>query len=110
MVGAIEMPVYSKLVRVRIPEIIDAGGDDYETRILDEKEYLKALEEKAGEELKEYQDAEDSDSVLEELADLMEVVYALAKARGFTIEELESIRNRKADVRGGVQSGSFYSM
>ncbi|MGP4081387.1 nucleoside triphosphate pyrophosphohydrolase [Pseudalkalibacillus sp. R45] len=101
------MPVYNKLVRDRIPEMIEKSGDSYQTRILDETAYIKALEEKAFEELKEYQGAADAEDVLEELVDLIEVIHALTEARGFTVDELESVRKSKAEKRGAFSERVF---
>ncbi|WP_221563539.1 nucleoside triphosphate pyrophosphohydrolase [Alkalihalobacillus sp. TS-13] len=101
------MSVYNKLIRDRIPEIIENGGDSYQTRILDKTAYIKALEEKAFEELKEYQGAADAEEALEELADLMEVIHALIKVRGFTVDELESVRKSKTEKRGAFSERIF---
>lgn len=88
--------VYNKLVRDRIPEIIEASGKHCKTAILSEEEYLKMLDEKLDEELAEYH----KDQNIEELADLLEVIYAATKARGYTLAELESVRAEKATKRG----------
>ena len=68
----------------------------YARRILDDEEYLKMVDAKLDEELAEYH----KDQNIEELADLLEVVYAAVKARGYSIEDLERIRKEKADKRG----------
>ena len=91
------MKTYSKLVRDRIPEIIEAAGKRCEIEILNDEEYLKAIDKKLDEELAEYH----KDQNIEELADLLEVIYAAARARGYSIEELERIRVSKAQERGG---------
>lgn len=88
---------HGKLVRDRIPEIIEASGKTCVTRILDEAEYLAALDRKLGEELQEYL----QDGSMEELADLLEVMMAAAAARGSSIGEVEAIRCDKAAKRGG---------
>ena len=88
---------YNKLVRDRIPEIIRAGGQVCETQVLDEEEYLKALDRKLFEELAEYR----ADGNPEELADLLEVLLAAALARGVNRETLEEIRAEKERARGG---------
>ncbi|MCR4578068.1 MAG: nucleoside triphosphate pyrophosphohydrolase [Clostridiales bacterium] len=95
--------VYNKLVRDRIPEIIEASGRTCATRILPEGEYLLMLEAKLDEELAEFH----KDRTLEELADLMEVIRAIAVARGCPPEELERIRAGKADARGGFADRIF---
>ena len=93
------MPKYHKLVRDRIPEIIEKAGKRCSTEILSDEEYLKMVDAKLDEELAEYH----KDQNLEELADLMEVIYAAAEARGFTREELEETRAKKAKDRGGFK-------
>ena len=88
---------YNKLVRDSIPAIIEAKGAVCETEILSDTDYLHLLDAKLDEELAEYH----QDQNLEELADLMEVIYACAKARGYTVAELETVRAEKAEKRGG---------
>lgn len=90
------MKEYNKLVRDKIPEIIEQAGKTAYTQILTEEEYLDALDKKLNEELSEYQ----SDKSIEELADLLEVIYAVVKARGYSVQELECIRKKKAEERG----------
>lgn len=92
--------VYNKLVRDKIPQIIEDGGNSCVTKILSEEEYLLMLDAKLDEELAEYH----ADGSVEELADLLEVVYAAAKARGYTRPELENIRKKKAEERGGFDN------
>lgn len=87
---------YNKLVRDRIPEIIEASGKSCVTEILSDEAYLRLVDAKLDEELAEYH----SDQNIEELADLLEVIYAAAMARGYTLEQLESVRAAKAEKRG----------
>lgn len=88
---------YHKLVRDRIPEIIEADGKVCVCEILSDKDYLRLLEQKLNEELAEYQESK----TLEELADLQEVIRAVVKARGWTMEQLEQMRVEKTLQRGG---------
>lgn len=88
---------YHKLVRDKIPEIIEASGKTCKMEILSDEEYLAMLDEKLDEELEEYH----QDENLEELADLLEVLLAVTEARGYTIGELETCRRKKAEERGG---------
>lgn len=90
---------YNKLVRDKIPEIIDASCKTCRIEVLSDDEYLKMLDAKLDEELAEYH----KDQNIEELADLIEVIYAVAKARGYTLEELEQVRAEKAAKRGGFE-------
>ena len=76
---------YHKLVRDRIPEIIESSGKTCVTEILSDEEYLKMVDEKFNEELAEYH----KDQNIEELADLLELIYAATIARGYSPEELE---------------------
>ena len=79
---------YNKLIRDKIPEIIASSGKQCIVEVMNEAKYIDALDCKLNEELAEYQ----ADKSLEELADLLEVIYAVAVARGYSIEELENIR------------------
>jgi len=94
------MPVYHKLVRDLIPEIIEQCGKQCTLRTLDDAEFLLALHRKLGEELAEYL-AADEEHALEELADLLEVLHATVIARGFSFEQLEKVRVAKTVKRGG---------
>ena len=91
--------VYNKLVRDKIPEIIESDGKTCEIEILSNEEYLKMIDAKLDEELVEYH----KDQNLEELADLLEVIHAAAIARGYSVDELEALRAKKAEKRGGFR-------
>ncbi len=91
--------IFNKLVRDKILEIIEASGKNCETEILSAEEYLKMVDAKLDEELAEYH----KDQNIEELADLLEVIYAATKARGYTLEQLASVRKEKAEKRGGFE-------
>ena len=91
--------IYNKLVRDRIPEIIQASGRTCSFETLTTEEYIKMLEAKLNEDLSEF---EESNS-LEELADLLEVMHAVSLARGSSIGEVEQIRNQKNKERGGFE-------
>jgi predicted house-cleaning noncanonical NTP pyrophosphatase (MazG superfamily) len=101
------MPVYNKLVRDRIPEIIEKTGKKFTTRILDYKEYIKELKTKSFEELNEYIDAENDKDAVEELADLLEIIHALAECHGANIEQVEQVRQEKEEKRGGFKDKIF---
>ena len=91
--------VYQKLVRDRIPEIIEADGKTCVTETLSDSRYLEMLDAKLAEELAEYQGSKS----LEELADLLEVMRAVVQARGWTWGQLEQVRQEKAMQRGGFE-------
>jgi predicted house-cleaning noncanonical NTP pyrophosphatase (MazG superfamily) len=87
-----------KLVRDRIPEIIRAEGLEPVIYTADAEEYGSRLRDKLQEEVAEFI-ASDSDP--EELADILEVLYALAQLTGISREQLEELRAVKAGKRGG---------
>ena len=97
------MKTYNKLVRDKIPEIIENGGSRPEIRILEDEEYRIYLEKKLDEEVGEYH----RDKNAEELADILEVVFALADAIGCTREELMRVYQKKNDERGGFGKRYF---
>ena len=95
--------VYNKLVRDKIPSIIESNGQNPNTRILAEEEYTVALEQKLDEEVSEYH----RDRNLEELADILEVVYALSENLGHSKEELLKTYEKKHAERGGFRDRVF---
>ena len=97
------MVVYNKLVRDKIPDMIKDQGETSNIRILDTEEYLQHLEAKLDEEVGEYH----RDKTPEELADILEVIYALTEAIGCSKEELMDIYQKKHDARGGFEKRIF---
>ncbi|MFB3164734.1 nucleoside triphosphate pyrophosphohydrolase [Neobacillus sp. 179-J 1A1 HS] len=93
------MIVYNKLVRDKIPQIIESTGKKATFSILDDENYKHMLDKKLYEELEEYGQERD----INELADLVEVVYAIVEQQGFSIEEFENIRIKKKEKRGGFK-------
>ena len=91
--------IYNKLVRDRIPEIIEKSGATCKIRILSDEEYIEMIDAKLDEELLEYH----TDKSIEELVDLLEVIYAATVARGHTLDELEAIRAEKVEKRGAFE-------
>ncbi|WP_099205486.1 nucleoside triphosphate pyrophosphohydrolase [Scatolibacter rhodanostii] len=91
------MAIYNKLVRDNIPHIIETKGNLSSTKQLDEKSYFLSLQEKLQEETEEYLE----DTNPEELADILEVVYALAACQNLSIADLEAMRLAKRKERGG---------
>ncbi|XRG81140.1 nucleoside triphosphate pyrophosphohydrolase [Rossellomorea sp. GAMAL-10_SWC] len=96
------MKYYNKLVRDKIPAVITKSGSTYETEVLGEKEYIEKLNEKLNEELEEFYSASTEETV-GEIADILEVLYALAETKGITIEEIEKVRLQKKEDRGGFK-------
>lgn len=97
------MPTYNKLVRDKIPHIITSSGKECRTRILDPEEYKQELRTKLSEESEEYMNAGSDREALEELADMLEVIRALAEVHGANAAQLDKLRADKAEERGGFQ-------
>lgn len=92
---------YNKLVRDKIPEIIKAKGIIPVTHIATPEEYDQKVRQKLEEEVKEFLESNNP----EELADILEVIYAIAGRMGHTKHSLEAVREKKADERGGFEEG-----
>ena len=97
------MKIFHKLVRDRIPQIISQNGQKPVTRILQLEEYSEELERKLDEEVWEYH----QDKNAEELADILEVVFALGESLGVSQAELLQIRDAKREKRGGFSDRIF---
>ena len=94
-----DVKVYNKLIRDRIPQIIEQSGKKAIIKKVSGKEYLDLLNAKLSEELQEYLDNQS----IEELADLVEVVYAILDFREVSLQEFEGIRKQKVMERGAFQ-------
>lgn len=94
-----------KLVRDKIPQIIREAGKNPVIRILSDEEYLVELDKKLSEEVAEYQ----ADKSIEEMADVLEVLFAICEARGYSVEELLAVKEAKREARGGFADKIFWS-
>ena len=97
------MTKYHKAVRDKIPEIIKKDGYTCNVKTLSDEKFLVEIEKKLSEEIVEYQ----NDKKPEELADIIEVIYRIAKLKGISKEELEKIRVKKIEERGGFEKNLF---
>lgn len=88
------MEKYEKLVRDRIPEILDEKGVPYEKRVASPEEFKAELIKKLGEEIQEFSEAGDP----EELADVLEVIEALKQLPEY--REVEEVQKAKREERG----------
>lgn len=95
--------IFNKLVRDKIPEIIASQGEKANIRVLEDAEYAACLLDKLDEEVAEFHAGQN----LEELADILEVVYALAEDLGYSPEELEAACREKHEKRGGFRDRIF---
>ena len=101
------MPVYNKLVRDRIPQIIEQSNKKFTTRTLEPSEHLTEIKKKLEEEVQEFQETTNAQDALEELADILELIHAALPIHGATYEELEKVRMAKKEKRGGFEQGIY---
>lgn len=94
---------YNKLVRDKIPEIIASHGETPNVSVLDEQRYIEELNKKLNEEVQEYQESKDT----EELADILEIIYSICDSKGITFQQLQEIRIKKQNERGGFSKRLF---
>ncbi len=99
VISSESMPVYRKLVRDRIPELIDRKGGEAHTRRLSDEEFATALARKLVEEAEEFI----ATPTAEELADVLEVVRALATATGLSLEEVDAIVGGRQPIAGPLR-------
>ena len=94
---------YNKAIRDKIPEIINKTGRKYSVKTLSDRDFLTELEKKLLEEVAEYNEG----GRVEELVDIIEVIYRIAELREISLNELESIRIRKREERGAFSKNLF---
>lgn len=101
------MPIYNKLVRDKIPQVIEKSGCTFTSRTLGPSEYLTEIKKKLYEEVEEFQKTRNDQDALEELADILELIHAALSNHAVTFEDLEKIRIAKKEKRGGFEKGVF---
>ena len=89
-----------KLVRDRIPELATGNGQPAAFHQADPDEFARLLRAKLLEEATEAATAPSPDGLLEELGDVLQVLYALASQAGYSPAEIECARARKARTTG----------
>jgi predicted house-cleaning noncanonical NTP pyrophosphatase (MazG superfamily) len=92
-----------KLIRDGIPAIIAASGREAEVTRLDESAYSVALLAKLDEEAAELRQAGNSAAILEEAADVLEVLIGIVELHGYTVEDLLHTADIKRAERGGFR-------
>lgn len=99
--------IYNKLVRDKIPQIISNNGEKPVVRILDDEEYKYELEKKLYEEYQEVIDAKNTEDRIEELADMIEIINALAILENKSLEDVIEVSKVKRLKRGGFDEQIF---
>ena len=97
------MTTFNKAIRDKIPEIIQQDGHTCNVQVISDEKFLLKIEKKLSEEVTEYQ----NDKTPEELADILEVIYKIAQLKGISKDELEKIRVKKLEEKGGFAKNLF---
>lgn len=103
IINSPEEDEYPKLIRDKIPEIAQASGKEIDTRRLEDEELLHYLLKKAVEEARELAHPTSEANLLEEIADLREVIDAILELKGVSAEQIQVIQNEKKQKRGGFK-------
>ncbi len=93
----------NKLVRDNIVDEILREGEKPTYTTVKNDEYLSALNLKLLEEAQEFVD----ENSIEELADVLEVIYAITKYKGIDLNEVEKVRLKKLSLKGGFERGIY---
>ena len=99
--------IYNKLVRDRIPEIIEKDGEVPFTKILSDEEYKEELKKKLREEAEELILAKDNDELIKEIGDVLEVLEYIEKSFGLDKEKILKIKKERKQNRGGFEKKIF---
>lgn len=99
--------IFNKLVRDNIPNIIENNGEKAITRILSDEEYRVELYKKLLEESQEVINSQDTEDILEELADVLEVLKSIAELENRNLDDVIEIANQKRLKRGGFSKKIF---
>jgi predicted house-cleaning noncanonical NTP pyrophosphatase (MazG superfamily) len=97
---------HRKLVRDKIPQVIEAAGDKYEIRIMNIKEYEKELKKKLIEEAKELNKAPKV-KLTNEMADVLELLKSISEHYKIDFKSVEEKQAQKRQERGGFKKRLF---
>ena len=96
-----------KLIRDQVPSLLRAKGIVVHERVMEQEEFIQRLKDKLLEEGEEVRQAQNTEELLEELADVLEVIQTLSSAAGLTMDEIERKRIEKRQVKGGFEEKIF---
>lgn len=100
---------FEKLIRNKLPDRMRSQKIQIFAHPIEKEEYILQLKNKLLEETTEVKKTEETQEILEELADLLEVIHALSLALGFSIEKIEALRTEKKSEKGGFDNSHFIS-
>lgn len=98
---------HNKLIRDKIPEIIEANRGKYELRVMEVEEFKKELKKKLIEESREAQNAGGKESITKELADVLEIIKSIAESENIEFTSVEQEQTKKKEKRGGFKKKLF---
>ena len=101
------MTELNKLVRDKVPSLVTKDGGSYSLKLLSPLEHQHEITKKMYEELNEYNEAASKDEAIEELVDIVELIYAAVKLHDLSIDEFEAIRLEKKKKKGGFEKGIY---
>ena len=101
------MTELNKLVRDKVPYLVAKEGGSYSLKLLSPLEHQYEITKKMYEELNEYNVATSKEVAIEELVDIVELIYAAVKLHDLSIEEFEAIRSEKRKKKGGFEKGIY---
>ena len=102
------MKNYNKLIRDRIPEVMEKEGVKFRVRILNDEEYKEELLKKLVEEAKEVLETKgDRIELVREIGDILEVIESIQKIFELNKDEIEKVKNEKKNKRGGFKEKLF---
>lgn len=97
----------NKLVRDKVPSLVTKDGGSYSLKLLSPLEHQHEITKKLFEELEEYSVADCKEQALEELVDMVELIYAAVKLHDLSTSEFEALRAAKRSAKGGFEKGIY---
>lgn len=97
---------HKKLIRDKIPQIIEANKGKYEIRVMNDNEFKRELKKKLVEEAKELKGTKKSE-LLKELADVLELINSIAESENISFEIIEKKQKQRRKERGGFKKRLF---
>lgn len=99
--------IYNKLIRDRIPKIIESDGWESQTKVLNRKDFIIELKKKILEEAKELNEGKSDKNLIEELADIQEIIDAILREKKIKFSQFRQIQTTKCQKRGGFKKRLF---
>ncbi|WP_413367762.1 phosphoribosyl-ATP pyrophosphohydrolase [Lysinibacillus sp. 3P01SB] len=101
------MTELNKLVRDKVPSLVTKDGGSYSLKLLSPLEHKHEITKKLFEELEEYHEANSKEAAIEELVDMVELIYSALKLHDVSIEEFELKRKEKKKLKGSFEKGIY---